>query len=124
MNDFQAKSRWRRLVYSRPIIILLALVIIALARPVWKIGHQARVVETEEEQVAAELAALESRRDFLEREIAALQTARGIEGEIRKKFPVVKEGERVIIVGEETAALAATTTATSSNWWQKIFERD
>jgi cell division protein FtsB len=121
MDDFQAKSRMRRLVYSRPVIVVLVIIIVLLARPVWKIWLKSRAVAREQAQVAAELKELELRRDFLEQEIAALQTPRGIEGEIREKFPVVKEGEKVIIVdgGDEST----TTLATSSkSWWGKIFK--
>lgn len=120
MNDFQAKSRWRRLFYSRPIIALLIILIVVLARPVWKIWQRSRVVAEEQAQVAAKLSELKERRDFLEQQIAALQTPRGIEGEIRKKFPVVREGEKVIIVGEEESSNTASTTATSSHWWQSV----
>jgi cell division protein FtsB len=116
MNDFQAKNFWQRTVYSRPVIILLVILIVILARPVWKIWSKSRVVAEEQSQVVTQLAELQSRRDFLLQEIAALQTARGVEGEIRKKFPVVKEGEKVIIVSEE-AITPATSTATTTGWW-------
>lgn len=77
------------------------------------------MVAEEQAQVAAQLAELESRRNFLQQEISALGTARGVEGEIRKKFPVVKEGEKVVIIGED-ATVAASTTATSTGWFDKL----
>ncbi len=54
MNDFQAKNFWRRTVYSRPVIILLVLLIVVLARPVWKIWSKSQVVAEEQSQVVAQ----------------------------------------------------------------------
>jgi cell division protein FtsB len=112
------------MMYSRPVIVLLAILIVLLARPVWKIWRKARVVAEEQAQVAAQLAELQSRRDFLRQEIAALQTARGMEGEIRKKFPVVREGEKVIIIGDDAVATSGASVSTTTSWWRKIITRD
>jgi len=41
---------------------------------------------------------LEERKEALERNIETLSTDRGVEQEIRNKFEVSKEGERVIVL--------------------------
>lgn len=121
MTDFQAKSLWRRIVYSWPAITVLAIVIIFLSRPVWSIFWKSRAVAEERQQAAAQLADLQARQIFLQQEVARLQTARGVESEIRKKFPVAKEGEKVIVVVSDTPPATSSPTTTSS-WWQELFK--
>ena len=116
MLDFQDRRRWRRWLYSRPTIALLALTLVWLGHSVWRVYWRSRAVAAERQRTAAELAALKERQRVLTIEIAKLKTDEGIETEIRKKFPVVRDGERVIVVvPEEPIAAIATTT---KNWRQ------
>lgn len=119
MADLQGKSLWRRWAYSRFAVGFLVVLILLLLRPVWKLYRKSGEAAEGRQQAAAQLAELEARRAFLAEEVKRLETERGIEGEIRKKFPVVRAGERVIIVlpNEE-----ATTTATTSEGWLDRFE--
>jgi cell division protein FtsB len=119
MADLQGKSLWRRWAYSPVAVGFLVLLILLLLSPVWKLYRKSREASEGRSQAAAQLAELEARRAFLAEEVKRLETERGVEGEIRKKFPVVRAGERVIIVlpNEE-----ATTTATTSEGWLDRFE--
>lgn len=120
MANFQGKNLWRRIVYSRPALVLLLILVIVAARPVWRIFRRAQAVSGERQEVLAQVAELEARKAFLEREVARLQTDRGVEGEIRKKFSVAREGEKVITVVPEV--VASSTVATSTSWWQKVLK--
>lgn len=118
MAAFQDRRFWKRLAYSRLTAIILGLAILGLGRTVWQIGWRSRVVDQERERVAAELAELLERERVLKQEIAALETDRGIEAAIRQKFPVVRDGERVIVVVEEEEALVASTTPLAKGGWR------
>ena len=65
---------------------------------------------------------LEAKQKLLEGEIGQLQTERGMEEEIRKKFRVVKEGESVIIVvdDKENSATALNAASSSRSFFGKI----
>jgi cell division protein FtsB len=116
MAAFQDRHFWKRVAYSRLTAIILGLAILGLGRTVWQIGWRSRAVDQERQRVAAELAELLERERALKQEIAALETDRGIEAAIRQKFPVVRDGERVIVVVEEEAAPQATTTPATTGW--------
>ena len=77
-----------------------------------------RAVAKDELALEQELDSLLAHRDEITAEIAALGTERGVEEEIRERYGVVKEGEKVInLVGE----MATTTVESEPNsWWQKI----
>ena len=65
---------------------------------------------------------LKDRKDKLASEIDNLNTASGLEAEIRSKFSVVKQGEQVIVV---VPADTATTTAAEQpgfirNLWNRF----
>ena len=115
MADFQGRGGWRRLVYSRLTLGLLILAVLILGRSVWRIFLRAREVATERVKLERELKSLTERRVILESDIAKLTTPGGVEEEIRKKFPVVQAGERVIVVVPEE--LGSTSAASSTGGW-------
>lgn len=53
-------------------------------------------------------AKMEARKIDLEKEIESLKTERGIESEIRSKFNVAKDGEKVIVVIPEEEMASST----------------
>lgn len=118
MRRFQVKVWLRRLTASRLVVFLLLLLVVWLARPAFRIWQRRGLVRAEERRVAAQLAELGARKIQLEKEIARLKTPRGVEGEIRKKFPVVKAGERVLIVVEDEAT--STPAVVSASWWERL----
>ena len=94
---------WRRIAYSWPALILLALVVILIGRSTWRVYSRWDMARGERNQASARLAAEADRRAHLEAEVERLSTLEGQEEEIRSNFPVAKEGEGVIIlVGTST----------------------
>lgn len=120
MADFQGRSLRRRLLYSPMMVIILGLVILLLARPVYNIIRKSLAVRQEKQEAAAQLSELEARQAFLNTEIGKLETERGVEGEIRRKFAVAKVGERVIVV--VATGTPTSSASTTKSWWQKLFE--
>ena len=79
---------------------LIALIVF-LAKPVWGVYQKERAVRAEERETRRELNTLLERKAFLETEVARLSSGRGIEEEVRTKFPVAQPGEEVIVVVDE-----------------------
>ena len=79
------------------------------------IGEKSDYVGELRVKLERELKSLTERRVILESDIAKLTTPGGVEEEIRKKFPVVQAGERVIVVVPEE--LGSTSAASSTGGW-------
>ena len=119
MREFQNRHRRQRLMTSRPVQVFLLLILILLGPSIVRLYERERAVAGEAPSFRQELAALTARRAELLTDIARLTTERGVEEEIRERFGVVKEGEKVInLLG---SPLAITATATLP-WWRKIFD--
>lgn len=74
------------------------------------------------DNLSAEYQHLETRKEELERRIAALNSDDGIEGEIREKFNVAKEGEEVLIIidPKEEDLVEVESKSGFSQFWDKI----
>ncbi len=118
MRQNQVYHHWRRLLASRPAQVLLIIVLILMGESVVRFYQRERLIAVDEQSLERELSVLKMRRDELLTDVVRLGTDRGVEGEIREHFGVVKEGEKVInLVGEVTTT---TPTTTAPSLWQKI----
>lgn len=101
MRDFQQKKRWRRFFYSWPVLIFMSILLLFFAWGI--IGLAMRMQTTRENRQLAEtkLIELEDKKETFTADVAKLDSESGIEESIREKFPVVKEGEGLIVVVDE-----------------------
>jgi hypothetical protein len=65
------------------------------------------------EERRADLEALEARVGSLDEKVNYLENERGIEEELRNRFDVAKEGEKVVVILEEKAKLTPNDTETN-----------
>jgi cell division protein FtsB len=72
------------------------------------------------QQLAQSLAELKQREASLESEIDRLRTQRGVEKEIRERFNVAREGERVMVIVNESDADKQQSEAGESSFWGSI----
>ncbi|MCK4386955.1 MAG: hypothetical protein KAV41_02655 [Candidatus Pacebacteria bacterium] len=96
--DIKKRNKFGKIIYSWPILILLAALIILAGKNVFEVyknEHTSRLNREKSEKV---LMSLEERNDFIVSGIETLRTEKGIEAEIRNKFRVVKEGEQLAII--------------------------
>jgi len=110
MLEFYEKRKLRRVLYSKPVLVVLFLLVLAFLIPVW--GAYQKVVNTHEQRiaVAAELHELRTREHILQEEINRLETPQGVEAEIRKKYELGREGEElIVIVGDAKPEVRKTT---------------
>ncbi len=98
MREFEQKRKFRKVIYSRPSIAVLFLVIIFLSIEIW--GWYGKYRESSQKRDIAEheLAKLKEREHILVNEIAALKTKRGLEEEVRFKYGYALPGEQVAII--------------------------
>ena len=69
------------------------------------------------------LAELQKKREIFTADVAKLNTESGIEDSIREKFPVVKEGEGLMVVVDEKNTSIDKSTEKKSFWSYLLFWR-
>lgn len=99
-REFQKKRKLRNRIYSKTTVLILFVVIIIIARATWKVYKTNVESSRNLEEVSADLDAMRAREAELAYEISRLNTEKGQEEEIRKKFNVAKDGEGVVYVIE------------------------
>ena len=96
--DFRERFRLRKILYAKPTIIIMAILVVLLGHATWGMHQKSVDAVAKRDKALEELRALESRQVELENNIAHLSSDRGVEEEIRDRFMVAKEGEKVMIV--------------------------
>ncbi len=104
MKNFQRKRDWRNILSSRPVVVVLGIIVIFFAWGVF--GFMGKMQVTIENRQIAEkkLAELQKEKAKLSTDIAKLNTPSGVEASIREKFGLAKEGEGLIVVVDDTPA--------------------
>jgi len=125
-EKFQEKNRWRNIVQSKPVLVLLVLLLIAF---VWSVfGLMIRMQETSKNKKIEEnkIFDLMQRRDTLSVDIDSLKTEKGVEENIREKFGLTKDGEGMIIIVDDQKESNSLENEVSSNaflsFLKKIFK--
>ncbi|OGI60025.1 hypothetical protein A2641_02510 [Candidatus Nomurabacteria bacterium RIFCSPHIGHO2_01_FULL_37_25] len=98
MRSFQKKRGFRNIIYSRPILLFLVILILFFA---WNmLGFMNKMSVTRENRKIAEnkVAQLEKEKEKLASDINKLKSQNGIEENIRDKFGLAKEGEGLIVI--------------------------
>ena len=122
MLDIRERTRLRRLLYAKPTIILLAFLVALLSHGAWGVYQKSKEAMAKQEKAEKELAGLLAREQELKGDIARLSSEEGVEEEIRERFMVAKEGEKVMIITDPDAAKVHTVTVAdnSPSVWEKM----
>jgi cell division protein FtsB len=101
MRDFQQKKRWRSVLESWPVLILLALLLLFFAWGIVSLFSRMQTTRENKQLAEKKLIELQKKKETFTGDVEKLNTQSGIEETIREKFPVVKEGEGLVIVVED-----------------------
>ena len=116
VRNYQQKRVWRDIAQSKPVLIVLGILILVFA---WNIlGFWNKMQETERNKKIIEdkITALNQQKDKLTGDINNLNTDEGKEAVFRENFGLVKEGENeIVIVDDKTPPLPPP--AQSSGVW-------
>jgi hypothetical protein len=85
-------------MYAKPTILLLGLLTVLVARGAFGMYQKSGEAIVKRDKAMGELHVLEARQRELDEDISRLSSVRGQEEEIRDRFMVAKEGEKVMIV--------------------------
>ena len=123
MREFRQKHIIRQRIYSKPVILLLLVILFFIANGTWNVfkkSHQSNQKLTVAEENLIEL---EEKRDTITLEIERLETNIGIEEEIRSKFDLAREGEKsIVIVDEEVVEVPEPKKGKFETLWEHFKE--
>ncbi len=101
MREFQQKQIFKEKLYSKTTVFILLVLALLLAKGAVNIYIKERESRKNKEEAELELINMQNRAEELKQASERLKTPVGIEQEIRSKFGVAKEGEKVILIVEE-----------------------
>lgn len=116
MEDFQYRKKIRKTVSSRAFFFISLVITIALLNGAWGMWTKERESNQEREKVVRELEMIKTREEELTASIERLNTAQGVEKEIRQKFSVAKEGEEVVLIVDQTKKVSDNGSENKSLW--------
>lgn len=122
MAILREKKKIHQIVYSRPMLVLLVVLLVVTLNSTWKMYEKASLAREQKNRLEKELEDLKSRELELEAKIANLKTERGLEEEIRGRFSVAKNGESVVVVVDPSSGEGTSTKDESviGGLWHKF----
>ena len=120
MRELQRKQRMKQVLYSWPVLVLVAVLTFFLAKGAAGVMVKERESADMVGKLEAEKREIESREAELREGIARLQTEEGIIEEIRAKFGVTREGEYMAVIVDEKAG--GNTEKTDVSWYERIWD--
>lgn len=120
--DFYEKRKLKKILYSKPILAILVIIVIWFSFAVWSMYKKERDTQLKKIEQKEILEELKTREASLSKEIEKLNTKYGIEQEVRSKFEVGKEGEEMIIIVDSLEEKDLNVKNTRKTFWQKVFD--
>lgn len=129
MREYQQKHMIRTLVYSRVTLVILFLLIVLLLRSIMELNSKRMDVAKLRADSAKEREELQRKVDKAQTETDLISTQRGFEAYIRTTYPVVKNGEGVIVIYDDNKVPVSTVRAEMTMWehftiwWNTFFSK-
>ena len=101
MSNFQDKKSRKKFFQSKPVLVVLSLLLILFLFDVVKLASKASETKKNKEIAQAKITELQEQKVKLEADIQKLNTEKGIEENIREKFGLAKEGEGMIVIVDD-----------------------
>jgi len=111
----------KKILYAPITILVLAILLVFLVRGAIGAYKDERASRKELQNSQQSSAELSKRETFLQSEIERLGSDRGLEEELRNKYPVAKEGESVVIIVEPKEEDNDSAPAQTSGFWSNLF---
>ena len=122
MRNLGNQNRWRSVLQSSPVLIILFLVVLTFAWSVFGFWGKMSDTKRNRQIVEAKVAELKKEQLRLSADISKLNTEAGVEDSIREKFGLAKEGEGLIVVVEDENEVGQDVED-DSNWLTSFFKK-
>jgi len=118
MQEFNKKRILRHRLYSVWVIVLVLTLAFFSVRAAWRATEKSHIASSNLKRLQNELEELRKQESALLTEIDKLDSEKGREEEIRKRFNVVKDGEEmVVVVWDDEANSAKGAPQKSGSFW-------
>jgi cell division protein FtsB len=101
MKQFQKKRQFKNLCYSKFTIFILVLILVLISRGTWGVYQKSRLSLERRNMASVQLEKLQNREIELKKELERLESRVGIEEELRIRYSLSKENEKVIVIVDE-----------------------
>lgn len=125
MKEYQHKHMVRTILYSRATIVILFLLIVLLLRSIMELNNKRAEVSILRNESLLGRQKLEEKVVKAKEQTDTISTQRGFEAYVRTTYPVVKEGEGVIVIYDDEKSPVSTVREKMtiwemlSIWWKK-----
>lgn len=102
------------------IIVLVGAFAVFMAGSVWEVRNKERLAWQERVKAEERLRDVTERYGALSESVERFATERGLEEEFRKRFPVAKEGEEVIVLVDAPRAAGGIAKEPPRTLWERI----
>ena len=109
-------------MYAPLTLLFLILAAIFLIRAAWGVYQSEQVSRQELQRAEQQQNDLTARQQFLQGEVGKFSSEQGLEQELRTKFPVVKEGEKMVIIVEPQDSSTSTLGTARGGLWQRFLD--
>jgi cell division protein FtsB len=116
MRNFHEKRGWRNIVQSKPVLILLGVLILFFAWNILGFWNKMQKTEKNKKIVEEKIAELKKQNETYTSEINNLKTDKGKETIFRENLGLAKDGEGEIIILDDKSQ-PATPVKSSSGFW-------
>lgn len=120
MKEYQQKHIIRTLLYSRTMIVILFIFCLLLLRSLMELNNKRIETAKLKNDSALERSDLESKLAKSEEKNNEISTSRGLENYIRTTYPVVKDGEGVIVVYDDTKDSPVSKVREDVTFWEQL----
>lgn len=119
MKEYQHKHMVRTLLYSRVTIVILFLIIILFLRSIIELNDKRLEVTKLRDDAQTLQATLTDKVAKAQKQSNDIVTPRGFESYVRSTYPVVKEGEGVIVIYDGDKS-PVSEVREDMNIWERI----
>lgn len=116
------RSKAGALMHSPIVVAVVVILALFLLKAVIDLFGKSRDARIAAEGARREYEELVEREAAIKSGLERLESADGVEAEIRQKFGVVKEGEEVVVVVQNEADATQKRTQSSTGWWQQFLD--
>src|SRR3989338_6930515 len=121
MKELQRKQKIRRMIYSVPSLIVFSIIAFFLARGALRVLNKEWESAARLKNLTENAMVITLREQELKKDIARLQTEEGVKEEIKERFSVIQEGERVAVIVDDRGVSSSTDTS-ALPWYRRFWD--
>lgn len=112
------KIQWKAILTKLGTVVVLVLFVV-VTKAAWNAFQKEKQSQENLAETRRELLRIEERFFSISEDVDNLRTDRGMEAAIREKFPVAKEGEKIIVILND-GNKEEERTEDERSWWHKL----